>query len=130
MQMIIGGKKVDASDGKTLEVLNPATGKVIDTVPAATPEDIARAVAEAVTAQKIWAKKPVTEKAEIMDKFLTLVERDKEDLARLLSTETGKPIREARAEIGNIPISFKAFSEKAKHLYGEVLPAGQEKGQE
>lgn len=130
MQMIIGGKKTNASDGKTIEVLNPATGKVIDTVPAATPEDIADAVTKAGKAQKTWAKISVTEKAEIMAKFLTFVERDKEELAQLLSAETGKPIKEARAEIGNISISFKAFSEKAKHLYGEVLPAGQETGQD
>ena len=130
MQMIIGGKAVGAADGKTIDVTNPATGKVVDTVPAATAADVARAVDEAVKGQKVWAKVPVTEKVKIMHQFLVLVERDKEDLAQTLSAETGKPIREARAEIGNIPISFAAFSEKAKHLYGEVLPAGQEAGQD
>lgn len=130
MRMIIGGKEADASDGKTIEVLNPATGQVIDTVPAATPEDISRAVETAVKAQKQWARVPVTRKVDILYKFLELVERDKEDLAQTLSAETGKPIREARAEIGNIPVSFRAFCEKAKHLYAEVLPAGQEAGQE
>ena len=50
MKMIIGGKAVGAADGKTIEVRNPATGAVIDTIPAATPADIETAVAEAVAA--------------------------------------------------------------------------------
>ena len=61
---------------------------------------------------------------------MELVERDKEDLAQTLSQETGKPITEARAEIGNIPIAFRAFSERAKHLYGEMISGEQEAGQE
>ena len=130
MKMFIGGKSVDASDGQIIKVINPATGEVIDSIPSATEEDVAIAVAEAKKGQKIWSKIPVYEKVEIMYKFLALVERDKEDLAQTLSKETGKPIVEARAEIGNIPIAFKAFSEKAKHLYGETIPAGMEAGQE
>ena len=130
MKMIINGKAVDSSDGKTLNVVNPATGIVIDTVPSATEEDINAAVAAAKSAQKIWAKIPVYEKVQIMKKFISLVLENKEDLARTLYDETGKPIKEARAEIGNIPIAFEAFSEKAKHLYGEVIPAGLEAGQD
>ncbi|MBP1577720.1 MAG: aldehyde dehydrogenase [Oscillospiraceae bacterium] len=130
MNMIINGKAVGASDGAVIEVINPANGKVVDTVPAATEQDIIDAVAAAKAAQKIWAKVPVSEKAEIMMKFISLVERDKEDLAQTLSQETGKPITEARAEIANIPIAFKAFSERAKHLYGEVVHGDQEPGQQ
>ncbi len=130
MKMLIGGKPVGASDGKTIDVVNPATGKVIDTVPAATQADVQAAVDKAVRGQKIWAKVPVSQKAEILMKFLGLVEKNKEKLADTLSKETGKPIREARAEIGNIPIAFKGFAEKAKHLYGETVPAGLEAGQD
>lgn len=130
MEMFINGKLTKASDGGVLEVLNPATGKLIDTVPAATQEDVRKAVIAAKSAQKIWAKVPVYEKSAIMRKFITLVEENKEKLARTLSDETGKPINEARGEIGNVPIAFEAFSEKAKHLYGEVIPAGLEAGQD
>ena len=128
--MFINGIAVDASDGQTIDVINPATGAVVDTIPAATKEDVDLAVEKAKAAQKIWAKVPVYEKVEIMYKFLELVEASKEDLAQTLSAETGKPIVEARAEIGNIPIAFKAFSERAKHLYGETIPAGMEAGQD
>lgn len=130
MKMFINGAAVEASDGQTIDVINPATGEVVDTIPAATEEDVKQAVEKAVVAQKIWADVPVYQKAEIMYKFLDIVEENKEDLAQTLSAETGKPIVEARAEIGNIPIAFKAFSEKAKHLYGETIPAGMEAGQD
>ena len=130
MKMIINGQAVDASDGAVIEVTNPANGKVIDTVPAATEQDVALAVEKAKQAQKIWAQVPVSEKGEILLQFVALVEADKEKLARTLSEETGKPISEARGEIANIPIAFKGFVEKAKHLYGEVIPNGQEKNQE
>ena len=75
----------------------------MDTVPSATKEDVDKAVTSAKKAQKEWTKIPVYQRVEIMYKFIDLVERDKEDLARTLSDETGKPITEARAEIGNIP---------------------------
>ncbi|MDR3259677.1 MAG: aldehyde dehydrogenase family protein [Fusobacteriaceae bacterium] len=130
MKMIIDGKAVGASNGTTIDVLNPATGKVIDTVPAATEDDIKLAVEKAIIGQKKWAKVPLHQKGEIFEKFLELVEKDKEKLAQTLSQETGKPITEARGEIANIPIAFKAFTERAKHLYGEVIPPGIEKNQD
>ncbi|MCL2826516.1 MAG: aldehyde dehydrogenase family protein, partial [Eggerthellaceae bacterium] len=130
MKMIINGKPADASDGAVIEVLNPATGKVIDTVPSATEEDVARAVQCAVAGQKAWNDVPVHERGEILMRFVGLVEKDKEKLARTLSEETGKTITEARAEIANILIAFPAFVERAKHLYGEVIPNGLEKNQE
>jgi succinate-semialdehyde dehydrogenase/glutarate-semialdehyde dehydrogenase len=130
MKMIIDGKFADASDGATIEVLNPATGKVLDTVPAATEADVQRAVEKAVAGQKLWAKVPVYERGEILLRFVDLVDEAKERLAQTLSQETGKPISEARGEVANIPIAFKAFVEKAKHLYGKVIPNGLEKNQE
>jgi succinate-semialdehyde dehydrogenase/glutarate-semialdehyde dehydrogenase len=130
MKMIIDGKAVDASGGATIPVTNPATGKVIDTVPSATEADVKTAVEKAKQGQKIWARVPLHEKGDILLKFVALVEENKEKLARTLSDETGKPITEARGEIANIPIAFKGFIEKAKHLYGEVIPNGQEKNQE
>jgi succinate-semialdehyde dehydrogenase/glutarate-semialdehyde dehydrogenase len=130
MKMYINGQSVDAANNEVIDVINPATGAVVDTVPAATKEDVQLAIDKATEAQIIWKDVPVYQKVEIMYRFLELVEENKEDLAQTLSAETGKPIVEARAEIGNIPISFKAFSERAKHLYGETIPAGMEAGQD
>lgn len=128
--MFINGVPSDASDGAVIEVINPATGAVIDTVPQATEEDVDRAVACAKDAQKEWADVPVSEKVAILYRFLDIVDENKEKLAQTLSQETGKPIVEARAEIGNIRIGFSGFCEKAKHLYGTTFPAGLEPGQD
>ena len=130
MKMIINGKKVGSINGETFDVTAPATGKVIDSVPKATEEDIKTAVDAAVEGQKIWASYPIFERAGTIYKFLDLVDANKEKLAQTLSAENGKPIREARAEIGNIRIGFSAFAEYAKHYYGKTIPQGTEPGQQ
>lgn len=130
MKMIIDGKKVDSLSGATFDVTAPATGKVIESVPKATAEDIDLAVTAAVKGQKEWAKIPVSQRAQVMYKFIHIVEENKEMLAQTLSAENGKPINEARAEIGNISIAFAAFAEQAKHYYGTIIPPGTEAGQQ
>ena len=130
MKNLIGGRLVDASDGKVIEVTNPATGELIDTVPNATEQDVDMCVKEAASAQKEWAKMPMHERGDILYKFVDLVEAKAEELAQLLSKETGKPIKEARGEIGNTRSFVYGYVEKAKHEYGNVIPAGTEKGQE
>ncbi|MEG1585041.1 MAG: aldehyde dehydrogenase family protein, partial [Anaerovorax sp.] len=99
-------------------------------VPKATAEDIKLAIDAAVLGQKEWAKAPIYRRAQILYKFLNIVSENKESLARMLSAENGKPINEARAEIGNISIGFSGFIEHAKHFYGKTIPAGQEPGQQ
>ncbi len=126
MQMIINGRQVASSSKKELPVYNPYTGEIVDTVPSATKEDIDNCAAIAKEAQKSWRKVPVYKKAEMVGSFLALVDENKEELAQLLTAESGKPIRQSRIEINNIQIAWKAFAEKAKHLYGSVIPAGQE----
>ncbi len=124
--MIINGEYVNSSDGKELPVYNPYTGEVVDTVPSATKEDIDFAAKYAVISQREWKNVPVYKRAEIAYRFLELVNEHKEELAQCLTEESGKPIRQSRTEINNIQIAWKGFCEKAKHLYGSVIPAGQE----
>ena len=126
MKMIVNGKSVPSSNGIELDVYNPYSGEVVDTVPSASKEDIDLAAECAVKAQREWRKVPVHKRVELANKFLAIVRENKEELAQLLTAESGKPIRQSRIEINNIFISWKAFCEKAKHLYGSVIPAGQE----
>ena len=128
MKMIICGKEVDASDKTTMNIVNPYTGEVIDTVPNATEKDVDTAVKAANKALASWANVSIVKKCEILKKFLNLVDENKTKLATTLSKETGKPITQAIAEIGNVRIGFESFMEKAKHLYGEVIPFGTEAG--
>lgn len=130
MKNLIGREWKDASNGAVIEVVNPATQELIETVPNVTLEDVDVAVNVAEEEQKKWQLVPIHERAEKLNKFVELIERDKERLARLLSNETGKPIKEARGEIANVRIGVKAFVERAKHLYDTSIPCGQEAGQE
>ncbi len=130
MKNLIGYEWKEASNGAKIEVVNPATQELIDTVPNVTLEDVDIAVKVAKKEQKNWEKVAIHERADILYKFVDLVESQKERLARLLSAETGKPIKEAMGEIANVRIGVRAFVERAKHLYNESIPAGQEAGQE
>ena len=130
MKNLIGYEWKEARDGAKIEVVNPATSELIDTVPNVTDEDVDEAVKVAEIEQKKWAEVPIYKRAEILYKFSDLIEQNKERLAQLLTAETGKPIKEARAELANVKIAIYAFAERAKHLYNESIPAGQEAGQE
>ena len=121
---LIGTNWCDASDGRTINIMNPATNELIDTVPESSKLDCDKAVEAAHVAQKEWTKKPIHERASILMKFVSIVESHKDELAKLLSDETGKPISEAIGEIANVSIGVPAFCEKAKHEYGKVLSVG------
>ena len=130
MKSLIGNKWCDSSDGKVIEVYNPATNELIDTVPSLTKEDVERAIDYADAHQKTWERKSVIERCEVLSRFAELVEENKDELAMLLSKETGKPIKEAYNEIANIQIGVPGYVEKVKHEYGNIVYRGTEKGQE
>ena len=80
---LIGNNWCDASDNNVIEIHNPATNELIDTVPVSTEEDCNNAVSEAKKYQKEWAKKPLHERAAILMKFVSIIESHKEELAKL-----------------------------------------------
>ena len=118
MLNIINGKHVEASDKSVINIVNPYTGKKIDTVPNSTAKDVKKAVECAKKAQRNWAKVPISKKVELLKIFLNKVDANENELATTLMRDTGKPITQAHAEIANIRIGFEAFMEKAKHIYG------------
>ena len=130
MKSLIGNKWCDSSDGKVIEVYNPANNELIDTVPSLTKEDVERAIDYADAHQLDWEAKSVIERCEVLSRFAELVEENKDELAMLLSKETGKPIKEAYNEIANIQIGVPGYVEKVKHEYGNIVYRGTEKGQE
>lgn len=128
MKMIIGGNYVDSSSGEVINVVNPYDNSLVDTVPKATKEDVDKAIEAAASAQKKWKNVPVYKRVELVKEFLRLVDKNRDDLAKTLSLESGKNITEVGVEMNNIFTAWNAFSEKIKHLYDEVIPNGREFG--
>ncbi len=130
MKNLINGEHLDASNGAIIEIVNPANGEFIDSVPNSTSEDVDKAVKSARNAQKSWSKIPMYERGNLLEKFVLKVEERKEELAKLLTSEAGKTIKEAREEISNTKTMVMGYVERAKHLYGINIPDNIEPGTE
>ena len=128
MKMLISGSWVDASDKETIDVTNPYDGSFLDTVPSASKEDVDKAIEDAVAAQKVWNRIIVRERAKILRKYLGLLEEHREDLAKTLTLETGKPIFDSYGEIDSVYMTFESAIEIVKHHYGKTMPMGIEGG--
>src|SRR5215467_640038 len=99
IQHFINGKAVAGSGGRGGDVFNPATGERVRRVAFATPAEIDQAVQAAAAAFPGWAATPPLTRARIMFKFLELLSRDHDALARLISEEHGKVFSDAQGEI-------------------------------
>ncbi len=124
-QMLIGGKPVDAADGQTFEVINPATGLVIANAPLGGREDVDRAVAAARKAfddPKGWSSWSASKRGRTLAKLSNLVKANLEELARLESRNGGKPISGARGEILGTSLVFEYYAGAANKVYGQTIP--------
>ena len=120
MKMFIAGQWVDRPE--KFEVRNPFDGKVLDTVPKGSPNDIAAAVAGAVEGARIMRCMPGYERYRILTKAAQLMNERREKLARLLSMEEGKILAESMIETARAAETIELSAEEAKRLGGEVLP--------
>ena len=121
-KMMIAGEWRDSSGGKEKEIRNPATGEVVDTVVEATESDIGSAIDAAEEAFKAWAAMPPPRRAEIVDKGARLIKEREKDLARLLTLEQGKPLREAMIEIRRFVHTIDHYTGMAKSIRGGYVP--------
>lgn len=126
MKMLINGKQVDAGDGKTLQVINPATLEVIDTVPAATPQDVEAALDAALEGKKIWKKVVLYDRVAILRKFTSLLGQNVDEFSRLMCAESGKTLASCVDETLACIGIFESYCEKAKNYGGETLPQDSE----
>ena len=97
-QMIVNGEHVEAASGATMDVRNPATGEVVDTVPKADAADTRAAIEAAAAAFPGWSKQPASKRATILMQAAARVREKLDDVAQLLTAEQGKPIRDSRIE--------------------------------
>src|SRR5881296_1722844 len=121
-QMYVGGAWVGAASGKTMRVTNPATGEALAELPDAGRDDAWKAVDEAAKAFAAWAATPGLERGKILRRIFELMTEQRDDLARLVTEENGKPFDEARREVAFATGHFSWFAEEARRVYGEIVP--------
>lgn len=122
-QAYVNGKWIDAKSGQTFEVTDPATGKVIGTMPEMNAEDTTAAIKAAEEALVSFRKTTGRERARLLRKWYQLLVDNSEDLAKLITWENGKPIADARGEATYGSNFFEWFSEEAPRTYGDTIPA-------
>ena len=125
VKMVIGGRQVDAADGRTFDVLEPATGRTMATAPLGGPEDVDRAVEAASRAfddPRGWSSWSASKRGRTLAKFSALVKSNLEELARLESRNVGKPISGARGEVLGASLVFEYYGGAANKVFGETIP--------
>ncbi|PYQ74265.1 MAG: NADP-dependent succinate-semialdehyde dehydrogenase I [Acidobacteria bacterium] len=113
------------SSAHGIDVDNPATGEVIGTVPRLGRAETRQAIDAAARAFPAWRRKTGKERAQVMRRWFDLMMANQEDLARLMTTEQGKPLTESRGEVAYAASFLEWFGEEAKRVYGDTIPPHQ-----
>jgi acyl-CoA reductase-like NAD-dependent aldehyde dehydrogenase len=121
--MLIDGKWVESKSEQTIKVINPANEEVFATVPKATREEVKHALESAEHAQRKWEDTSPVKRAKYLFAMANLIRRDKEHLARILTSEQGKPLYESRLEVEGSAQNFEFYAEYARRIEGDVLPS-------
>jgi len=121
-QNYIAGAWVDASDGRTFENDNPATGEVLGTFPSCSREDTRRAIEAAKAAQVAWGNMPAPNRGLILDKVSQLLNARADELAACLTREEGKTLAEAKGEVIRARDIFRYFAGEGFRVGGQVIP--------
>jgi len=125
-QMWINGTYTSGSSGRVIEVHDPATEEIIETVPAANAVDVDQAVTAAQAAFPAWKRLPAGQKAELLHEVAQqLIERT-DEFARLLTQEGGKPLIENQDEMGWSAACFRYYAEIGRNSRGRVIPSVEE----
>ena len=124
-RMVIGGEAIEAADGQTFDIVNPATGKTIATAPLGGRADVDTAVEAAQAAfdeRKGWANWAAGKRGRSLSKLADLIKKNSEELAQLESRNGGKPITSARGEIIGASLVFDYYAGAANKIYGQTIP--------
>jgi succinate-semialdehyde dehydrogenase/glutarate-semialdehyde dehydrogenase len=123
VQLLIDGVWTKASAGRTLPVVNPATGETIGTVAHAERADLDRALEAAAKGFQVWRKVAAFDRSKLMRKAANLLRDRLDAVAQVLTLEQGKPLIEAKGEILVAADVIDWFAEEARRTYGRVIPA-------
>jgi succinate-semialdehyde dehydrogenase/glutarate-semialdehyde dehydrogenase len=122
-QAFVDGRWVDADDGSTFPVVDPATGETLAEVPRLGAAETRRAVEAAARALPAWRARSAKDRAAILRRLASAMADREEELATLMVCEQGKPLGEARAEIAYALSFYEWFAEEAKRLDGTIIPS-------
>jgi betaine-aldehyde dehydrogenase len=123
VQMVIGGRQVPSSDGRTFDVVEPHRGEKIARVAQGTPADVDAAVAAAQAAfEGDWSRLSAPERARLLLRLATVVRDHHEELSQLESRNIGKPISGARWEIGRVSDVLEFYAGAVSKIHGETIP--------
>jgi len=122
-QAYIGGRWCDADSGATFDVMNPATGETLGTVPNMGATETRRAIEAAKNAWAIWRRKPAKERSALLRQWNDLIVANVDDLGKLMTAEQGKPLAEAKGEVLYAASFIEWFAEEAKRVYGDTIPS-------
>jgi succinate-semialdehyde dehydrogenase/glutarate-semialdehyde dehydrogenase len=121
-EMLIGGQWVGSRGGELAEIINPATGELVDRVPQGTAEDARDAVDAAAEAFPAWSDSTPSRRAEVLRRAAQLVQQRERELATLLVREQGKPFREAILEIRRFAHTIEYYAGLGKNIRGGHIP--------
>lgn len=121
-QAYINGQWLDADNGDTFDVTNPANGDTVATVARVGTAETQRAIDAAQKALPAWRDMTAKARSLILKRWFALMQEHKEDLARILSAEQGKPLAESRGEVDYGASFIEWFAEEGKRVYGDVIP--------
>ncbi|MBL8271175.1 MAG: NADP-dependent succinate-semialdehyde dehydrogenase [Steroidobacter sp.] len=122
-QAFVGGQWVDAASGEVHQVVNPANGQVIGTIPHCGAKEARTAIEAADKALADWRSRTAKARAQLLRKWFDLIMANQEDLAVLMTVEQGKPLVESRGEIAYAASFIEWFAEEGKRAYGDVIPS-------
>jgi 1-pyrroline dehydrogenase len=115
----VGGDWVDSASGETMDVINPATGEVVASVPSCSAEDVDRAVAAAADALPDWLEKTPKDRSELLHALADVLTENAEELAQLESLNVGKPLMASRDEMPFSADNIRFFAGAARQLEGK-----------
>ncbi len=121
----ISGAWRDADDRQTIDVINPATGGKLGTIPKMGAVETRHAIEEASAAWPAWRAKTARERSLVLRNWFDLITKNLDDLAILMTAEQGKPLSEARGEIAYAASFLEWFAEEGKRVYGDTIPQHQ-----
>ncbi|MFT4614953.1 MAG: succinate-semialdehyde dehydrogenase/glutarate-semialdehyde dehydrogenase, partial [Bacteroidia bacterium] len=122
-QLYIDGQWVNADNGATMPILNPATREEIISIPNAGADETRRAIEAADTAFASWRNVVAKERSAALKRWFKLIMDNQEDLAQLMTTEQGKPLAESRGEVAYGAAFVEWFAEEGRRVYGDTISA-------